>query len=468
MKRNPATIFIATALAVLLLGMFFGMLAAAQYVLPGFLKEALPFTKLRPLHVSMVVFWLLLGASGCVYYFLGAEKLLKRRIRKWIFLHYGLVCFVAIGSAVAYFTGNFGGREYWEFPPYLAIPLVLAWFVFLGVFWRSVSGKVKRWPVYYWMWLTGIVFFILSLAESYLWLLPYFGSDLVRDMAVQWKSYGAIVGSWNQLIYGAAFFLMAKISGDNSFAFSRKTFFFWFLGLTNLMFNWGHHIYALPVSPFIKHTAYLISMTELLIFGKILWEWKHSVSEMRQYFYRIPYRFLVAADVWVFLNLGVAILMSIPALNLHTHGTHVTVAHAMGTTIGINSMILLALAYYIFGQVFGPLSGKGLTKAKFGYWLSNGSLLVFWLALMGAGLTNAWFQWYEPDMPHALLMQQLVPFFAVFVLAGIFLFIGFALVVFPLLQQFISGKKTPADPSIILPTEISETSKKKEYANEYA
>src|SRR5688572_30220151 len=111
MKRNPATIFIATALAVLLLGMFFGVLAAAQYVLPGLWRDTLPFTKLRPLHVSMVVFWLLLGASGCVYYFLGSEKLLKRRTRKWIYLHFGLVCFVAIGSAIAYFTGTFRSEE---------------------------------------------------------------------------------------------------------------------------------------------------------------------------------------------------------------------------------------------------------------------------------------------------------------------------------------------------------------------
>ena len=33
--------------------------------------------------------------------------------------------------------------------------------------------------------------------------------------------------------------------------------------------------------------------------------------------------------------------MSIPTINIYTHGTHVTVAHAMGTTIGIN-MILFA------------------------------------------------------------------------------------------------------------------------------
>jgi nitric oxide reductase subunit B len=36
-----------------------------------------------------------------------------------------------------------------------------------------------------------------------------------------------------------------------------------------------------------------------------------------------------------------AIIISLPALNLITPGTHVTVGHAMGTTIGINGMILL-------------------------------------------------------------------------------------------------------------------------------
>ncbi|HSI89839.1 MAG TPA: cbb3-type cytochrome c oxidase subunit I, partial [Adhaeribacter sp.] len=259
MRKHPSFYFLGISLVLLLAGMLFGALAGAQYVLPGFLKDALPFTKLRPLHVSLVVFWLLIGASGCVYYVLHAEKLLKKRTVNWLFLQLALVCTVVIGSTICYFTGVFGGREYWEFPPFLAIPLVLAWVVFLGVYLSSLWNKVATWPVYYWMWLTGITFFILSLAESYLWLLPYFDGHIVRDMAVQWKSYGAIVGSWNQLIYGAAFYIMVKISGDTRVVHAPKTFFFFFLGLFNLMFNWGHHIYALPVSDTIRNTAYLVS-----------------------------------------------------------------------------------------------------------------------------------------------------------------------------------------------------------------
>ena len=443
MKKQPAVYFIAAGLVVLLLGLMFGALAALQYVLPGVWRETLPFASLRPLHVSLVVFWLLLGAAGCVYYFMVKDKLLNKRAAGWQYLQLSLVGVVVAGSMVSYLSGKFGGREYWEFPPLLAIPLVAAWLVFLGVFMKNTLKKAKKWPVYYWMWLTGIVFFILSLTESYLWVLPYFRDNIVRDMAVQWKSYGAIVGSWNQLIYGAAFYMMTRISGDQKMAHSPKVFFFFFLGLFNLMFNWGHHIYVLPVSPYIKHVAYLVSMTELLIFGKIVWEWRSSLSDFRKHFYHTPYRFLAAADVWVFLNLGLAILMSVPVLNLHTHGTHVTVAHAMGTTIGINTMILLGAAYFIVEDFSGYFSKKALKITKRGYWLSNASLLLFWLSLLGAGIATAWIRWHEPELPHSLLMQRLYPFFSVFVMAGVLLVSGLILVVYPLLQALFGAPPAP-------------------------
>ena len=41
----------------------------------------------------------------------------------------------------------------------------------------------------------------------------------------------------------------------------------------------------------------------------------------------------MAADIWIFLTLVLAIAMSIPAINVYTHGTHITVAHTMGATM---------------------------------------------------------------------------------------------------------------------------------------
>ena len=98
-------------------------------------------------------------------------------------------------------------------------------------------SSFKNWPVYYWMWATGIVFMIYHFTEAHLWLLPYFRDHFIQNISLQWKSGGSYVGSWNMLVYGTSLFVMSKISNDDSYAKSKKAFFFYFLGLTNLMFG---------------------------------------------------------------------------------------------------------------------------------------------------------------------------------------------------------------------------------------
>ena len=90
----------------------------------------------------------------------------------------------------------------------------------------------------------------------------------------------------------------------------------YFTGLFNLMFNWGHHIYTLPTHGFVKHISYAVSMTELFILGRIIYLWKDSLTTAKKNFHQTSYRFLMAADIWIFLTLVLAIAMSIPAINV--------------------------------------------------------------------------------------------------------------------------------------------------------
>ena len=66
-KINIGNLFLITAVIMLLLGLSFGLLAAFIYLYPEFLKNELGFISLRPLHVSSAMFWIILGATGCVY-----------------------------------------------------------------------------------------------------------------------------------------------------------------------------------------------------------------------------------------------------------------------------------------------------------------------------------------------------------------------------------------------------------------
>lgn len=429
--------FLLTGLFLLVIGMFYGVLGGFQYLIQGFLKSWLSFDKVRPLHVSSVVFWIILGASGSVLTYV--QEHTGKGLRWPLLASVQLVVFVLSILAIlfSYVFGMFGGREYWEFNPWFALPITLGWVMFVINFIASI-GSLKNQPVYVWQWLTGVIFFLFTFLESYLWVIPYFRDNVINDMTVQWKSYGSMVGAWNMLIYGCSMFLMTKISGDHSIAHSRMAFALYFTGLFNLMFNWGHHIYTLPTYDFIKHISYLVSMTELVILGRIIWLWKASVLESRKHLHFTPYRLVVAADVWVLLTLALAIVMSVPAINVYTHGTHVTVAHTMGATIGINSFLLLAIIADIFtrgGQaafVCEKLFRRGLL-------LANSSLLIFWISLIVAGILKARWQVMETRTAFSLMMLQLRPVFIVFTLSGLALMIGLCMVVYSLLKNYKSA-----------------------------
>lgn len=443
-KTNYPASFLILGLVLLCSALLFGLLAALQYILPGFGRDQFSFEKLRPLHVSSAVFWIISSAMGAVLTYQqehNGKKLKNESLVKWQFYIFS-ASFVSI--LISYFFGVFSGREYWEFHPLFAIPIVIGWIIFVINF-ATNNLKLKGAPVYVWMWFTGAVFFLFTYLESNLWLIPGIRNELVKDMTIQWKSYGSMVGAWNQMIYGSSIYLMDKIAGNKKYSHSKMAFGLYFLGLFNLMFNWGHHIYTLPTLPYIQYIAYLVSMTELYLFGRILYLWKSSLSTAKKHIHNRPYQFLVSSDFWVFMTLGLAIAMSVPVLNLYMHGTHVIVAHTMGATIGINSFLLLSFAYDIIGDA-GPVMKKNKKLIDRGIILTNVSLLVFWLALIIAGFIKSYWQMSNTEEPFAGMMVRLRPWFRIFYVAGIGLATGLTMVIYPLLRKqwsnYLSKKKS--------------------------
>ena len=447
-KTELSKLFIIVALFLLAVGMVFGLTAGLQYIIPGFLKESISFEKVRPLHVSSVVFWIIISAMGSVLTYIQEHS--GKKIRFPFLLKLQLIIFIIsiIAILISYCYGVFGGREYWEFTPALSLPIIAGWILFIINFFCTI-GPLKKQPVYVWMWMTGVIFFLFTFLESYLWIFPYFRNDVVNDMTIQWKSYGSMVGSWNMLINGCALFLMNKISGSKKFSHSTIAFVLYFTGLFNLMFNWGHHIYTLPTHSYVKYISYLVSMTELFILARIIYLWRSSLTTAKKYFYQTSYRFLIAADVWIFLTLGLAILMSIPAVNVYTHGTHITVAHTMGATIGINTMLLLAVVYDILGNTCKSFEPYKKMVSR-GYWMANFSLLIFWLALIAAGIIKSKWQMSTPQIPFSSMMLHLRPYLVAFVIAGAFLMSGILMVIYPLIANQLACYFSPMDKDLKL------------------
>ena len=106
----------------------------------------------------------------------------------------------------------------------------------------------------------------------------------------------------------------------------------------------------------------------------------------------------------------------------------------MGTTIGINSMILLASCF----EFLRPnLPGKVNHSKKLNvvFWGLQISLLTFWLSLNAAGIKKGIWQLSEHQVSYSKMMQSLQPYFIVFVIAGTGLLVFFSVLAIQLLRN---------------------------------
>lgn len=418
MKNKIALLFIIVALLALILGVFFGLFASLQYLIPDFLKEYIPFNKMRPFHVTTVISWIVLCVTGSIYFFITHVENFSLFSFKLSKAHLVIFVLTGIGIYISFVTGKMEGREYLAYTPILTVPILIGWVLFGINFFKTIKKQVKNWPVYYWMWGTGIVFMIYHLCEAHFWLIPSFRERFITDMAVQWKSYGSFVGSWNMLVYGTAIYLMSKIKKDTNLAHGKLVFFFYFLGLTNLMFGWAHHTYIIPMQAWIRYVAYAVSMTEWIVLAHIIYSWIKSLSSKEKKEYSMAYKFLKAADFWVFLNIILALLFSIPAINFFTHGTHITVAHSMGTTIGINTTILMASVFFIAHKL-QPNFNLETTLAKQSYYVFNIMLLLFFCTLLYAGVIRSNWMYFTKDVPFSEMQNSLFTAYIAFFVFGL-------------------------------------------------
>jgi nitric oxide reductase subunit B len=432
-QQTVANNFIVLGFACLLLSISFGVIASFKYVLPYFPDELLSFQHTRPLHVFLAISWIFASVTGIMYRYIPevAGKPLYSVVLANV--HFLLQLGSIIIAVSGFFMGHFSGREYLEFPPWVTLIIFLYWILFAVNFVMTVKPVLRTAPVYVWMWCTGLLFFLITIVEANLWLLPYFNNNIVRDITVQWKANGSMVGAWNMLIYGSTMYAMQQITGDTKMGYNKVSFAFYFLGLTNLMFNWGHHTYVVPAHPAVKNVAYLISMTELAFLANIMLNWRKSYNRLPVQAHRLSFQFFKMADIWILLNLVLAIAISIPYVNQYTHGTQITVSHAMGATIGINSLLLMGSVTFIFEKQLKTNLNRTILL---GLRVIHISLLFFWFSLIGSGIMRA-IALYQHNY-FAQVSERMLPYLQLFSMSGIFLALGIGIVSITYIKVILS------------------------------
>ncbi len=351
-RRYATLTFTRGAIAALAIGLLGGLLSVA-YTVPEIaaLLEPLGIDLrwIRPLHTLFGVAFVLLGGQAVVHRYLedvGGPITPGERWR----LRIQCLCWAlaGIGIAVTLPLGITSGREYMSFQPIWSVPILVGWLCFAWNFFGVVGRDFWRRPVFVTMWGVGTLFFIYTFVEQHAWLIPTVFDDPILDKRIQWKATGTLIGSFNLFVYGSLVYIGERLSGDGSYSRSRTAYALLFVGLLNSFTNYGHHTYHLPQSHLVKWVAFVVSMLEIIILLRAISEvYKLTRNRSDQPFCQVR-GFIGAATWWTAAMVLAAILISIPPLNAIVHGTYVIVGHAMGTLIGIDTMVLMgALATII-------------------------------------------------------------------------------------------------------------------------
>jgi nitric oxide reductase subunit B len=392
-RRYASFIFLRGALLSLAIALVGGLISAI-YSTPwggAFLEPlGIDMRALRPLHTTFASAFLALAGLAIVQRYLADLPQPADNAERWgLRLTLSMWAVAGIGILVTLPLGITSGREYVGFHPILAIPIAVGWLPFCWNFLRLTWRGFWNRPLYVAMWGVGCVFFLYTFAEQYAWLLPDVFADPIVDRRIQWKACGSLVGALNLFVYGALIYTGEKLSGDKSYGRSRIAWALFGLGLLNSFTNFPHHTYHLPQSHLIKWLAFLISMSEIIILARAVWDVASMVRKPKAKEFCCASTLFASAKWWTLVMLVLAILLAVPPLNSLVHGTYFVAGHAMGSMIGIDTFILLGTCAAVLLNLFDDKDGaapvlncKTMGRIVIALNISVGAF-VGWLHLVG-------------------------------------------------------------------------------------
>ena len=224
----------------------------------------------------------------------------------------------------------------------------------------------------------------------------------MRDLQVQWKSCGTLVGSFNFMMYGALTYVGERLSGDSRYAQSRAAFWLFGVGCLNSFTNYVHHTYHLPQTHVVKWVAFIVSMMEIIILLKLMVDLGKLLRGRKS---AAPFcgrgTWLSTAKWWTVAMLFTSIVISVPTFNTLIHGTQLVMGHAMGATVGIDTLVLLGTTSWLVVELRGdavlPRMNANITRHSV-RWISGAlAALVIWLSV--AGFAHGYTRYYGETTP---------------------------------------------------------------------
>jgi len=451
--------------AIILFGaqLVMGLIAATQFLVPGFLFEIFDFSVARMVHINALVVWMLYAMIGSVYLMLTDET-----GKEVVGIGIGKLAFWVLTAAVTvvvlvYIFVQIGpgkestiwlineGREYIEAPRWADIGIVVVVLTFYAnVFLTYMKGQKTGI-------MTVMVANLMALAGLYLAGMVFTDNISMDQFWWWWVIHLWVEATWEVFVGTLAAYALIRIIGAK-----REIVEMWLWIEVLMLFGsgilgLGHHYFWIGTPEYWWEIGALFSALEpvplIAMFVHVLYDWgkeqgmngsKPAITNGPAMSWIVTNAFgnFLGAGIWGFFH-------TLPQVNIYTHGSQFTAAHGHLAFFGAYATILIGMMYFGIQKAYGIERLKATFKSKMAIFLITFGVVGMTVALTIAGYEQVLVERAELGAGwSAFFTAQNLPWYVQAqmwrAIMGVVTFIGFVYLVLDLITIGKNAQKAEA------------------------
>jgi len=376
-----------------------GLLSALYYLEPTLLYNVFDFQMAKILHINTLVIWLLMGFIGAVYWFLPkelgreVEGIALAEVLFWVFC-----AAVAVVAAVFVFVQYGGsnqfsmwfinqGRKYVEAPRWAALGIVVVVLTFVYNV-TMTAWRARRMTGILWV----LILDLIPLTVLYLDAFPQM-TNMSQDLYWWWwLVHMWVEATWEVLIGCLMAWSLMELMGTSRRIVEAWLYIEVMLVLGTGILGLGHHYFWIGTpSYWLGIGGFFSALEPLPLLGMVVHAVYDAGTHRMQTSNRPAFYWVLAEAFGNFIGAGIwGFMMTLPQINLYSHGTQWTVSHGHFAFWGAYGCGVIAIVYLVLQQTRGATAFDSRAW-KWSFALLNLGILGMVGGLLVSGITQAFY-----------------------------------------------------------------------------
>ena len=385
--QKVALPFFMLAMALFALQIVFGLVAAAAYVWPHFLSEAMPFNISRTSHTNLLIVWLLFGFMGSTYYLMPEEAENEIYSPKLAYFQLLLFAIAGAGALISYQFGIHEGRHYLEQPLWSKLLITVSFLMFLfNTSMTMLKGRKTA--------INMVLMLGLWLAAVF-WLFAFYNPDnLALDKLWWWWIVHIWVeGVWELIMASLLGYLLIKMTGVDREVIEKWLYVIVGLALFSGLLGTGHHYYWIGTPGYWQPIGSIFSTLEVIpFFAMVVFAFYMFWKGSRNHPNKAAMLWTLGCAAVAFFGAGVwGFMHTLSWINYYTHGTQVTAAHGHLAFYGAYVMLVLGIITYAMPQI-RRVQPYNQVLNMWAFWIMTSAMWFMTFTLTFAGVVQTHLQ----------------------------------------------------------------------------